>query len=406
MGFDGAEVGAQLTKGENGEIKWAVPSTEIIEGIQADVADLKNVVKGLNTNVGGLRADIEVLKLDVSTLQSDSSTLLGRIEGLETKIGSGDGTIDALIDAKINAFANKISDDGTVNTLKELVDYVADHGGEVATFAGDIASLKDLVGTDPVKDQIAAAIANSGHMSKAEAEDTLLSKVEAGAVYEKVKYEITNTPAGTLVSYGDKEIRVMVPANAQFVKQTVGGTGNANMYYMGFKAYAPEGAVSFKEGDRGVIVDEMFDFNGDFAGTDKFGRNYSICWFALASYDAASDTWSYFGKNSSVKKYIGWTYCVEWYDADGIVIGSDCIRVNLSNEACHNVIEPYAVKEIAVNGTLLDMIDGRVDITVPEFKDSDEIAVNQDGTLSIKAISFDKITQGATIIVMDGGAAV
>ena len=160
-------------------------------------------------------------------------------------------------------------------------------------------------------------------------------------VYVAKKYEISSKPEGTLVSYKENEIRVMVPADTKWVKQSVGSTGNSNMYYMGFKAYAPAGAASFKEGDRGVIIDEMFDFNGDFAGTDDHGRNYSICWLALASYDAKSDSWTYFGKNSSAEKYIGWDYVVEWYDANGIVIESDSIRINLSNEDCHNVTVPY-----------------------------------------------------------------
>ena len=169
-------------------------------------------------------------------------------------------------------------------------------------------------------------------------------KVEAAINEHMVKkFEITSIPEGTLVDMRDKEIRVMCPADTKWVKQTVGGTGNANMYYMGFKAYAPAGAVSFKEGERGVIIDEMFDFNGDFAGTDEYGRNYSICWLALASYDANSDTWTYFGKNSSAEKYIGWDYVVEWYNANGVVIASDCVRINLSNENCHSSTKPYYV---------------------------------------------------------------
>ena len=174
------------------------------------------------------------------------------------------------------------------------------------------------------------------------------AKNKAAAVNEHLmkKYEIAYKPEGTLVDYREKEIRVMCPANTKWVKQSVGPTGSDNYYYMGFKAYAPEGAVSFKEGDRGVIIDEMFDFNDEFAGTDEYGRNYSICWLALASYDKATDTWTYFGKNSSANKYIGWDYVVEWYNADGVVIASDCIRINLSNEQCHSLIEPYYVAGI------------------------------------------------------------
>lgn len=155
-------------------------------------------------------------------------------------------------------------------------------------------------------------------------------------VYVAKKFEITSKPIGTLVRYREDEIRVMCPADTEWIKQEVGPTGNSNMYYMAFKSYAPANAVSFKEGDRGVIIDEMFTFDSAFAGVDEYGRKYSICWLALASYDESSDTWTYFGKNSSAEKYIGWDYVVEWYDANGIVIESDQIRINLSNEDCHN----------------------------------------------------------------------
>ena len=158
----------------------------------------------------------------------------------------------------------------------------------------------------------------------------------------QVKYDISATPEGTLVNYGEKEIRVMCPANAKFVKQNVGNGGNANMYYMTFTSYAPDGAVTFKEGDRGVFVDEILNFETTAGtGVDKYGRKYKNHWFALASYDASTDKWTYFGKNSTTDKYIGWDYIVEWYDENGVAISSDSIRINLSNEDCHSVIKPY-----------------------------------------------------------------
>ena len=180
--------------------------------------------------------------------------------------------------------------------------------------------------------------------------------------YVARKYDISNTPAGTLINYGEHEIRVMCPADAEFVKQNVGANGNANMYYMTFKAYAPDDAVSFKEGDRGVIVDKMFTFDDSAAGVDEFGRKYSVCWLALANYDSASDTWNYFGKNSSESKYIGWDYVVEWYNENGVKVGFDSVRINLSNEDCHNINKPYymanyaTTQEVAIiKETVLDM---------------------------------------------------
>ena len=371
-GFDAAEIGAQPRKAADGTLEWVVPSTKVVD-------DLQTAVKELQTDISGL-------KNIVGTPEGATGTLLSRVEGLEKEM---------------DTIVSGLTDDGKVNTMMELISYVESHGKEAANMASDIKTLQQLVGGTSVNDQIMAIVKESGHMSEK----------KANAVFEHVKYEISHKPAGTLVDYRDKEIRVMVPAGHKWEKQSVGGAGNANMYYMGFKAYAPEGAVSFKEGDRGVIIDEMFDFNGDFAGTDEFGRKYSICWLALASYDSSSNTWNYYGKNSTIHKYIGWTYCVEWYDANGVVIGSDSIRINLSNEACHRNIEPYYmnafVKEVSVNGTLLELVEGRINIEIPEIKSSNEIAVSEDGTLSINTISFDKIVQNPeTVIVMDGGSAV
>lgn len=198
---------------------------------------------------------------------------------------------------------------------------------------------------------------------------TKIDAEEAGAKYLSKKYEIAYKPTGTLVDYRDKEIRVMCPADTEWVKQNVGSTGNANMYYMGFKAYAPEGAVSFKEDDQATIEDQtMYYFeDNDFAGVDELGRKYSIVWLALASYDESSNTWTYLGEKSNVEKYIGWYYSVEWYDADGVIIASDRIRINLTNEECHLDIEPYYMSDVTKE--LKAYTDSQIEAKISEISE-------------------------------------
>lgn len=160
------------------------------------------------------------------------------------------------------------------------------------------------------------------------------------ACYRPIKYEITDTPEGTMVDYRDKEIRIYCPDSVKFEKQNVGEGGNANMYYMTFITYAPEGAAYLREGDRGAILEEVISLDGGSGcGVDEYGRKYKKHWFALASYDEATDTWTYFGKNSSAIKYIGWTYVVAWYDENNRMIDTDILRINLSNKDCHLVLE-------------------------------------------------------------------
>ena len=73
---------------------------------------------------------------------SEVTGLSDKITEIDSKFttlnGTGEGSVSKTVDAAINDFATKISDDGTVNTFKELVDYVAAHGPEAATMAGNI----------------------------------------------------------------------------------------------------------------------------------------------------------------------------------------------------------------------------------------------------------------------------
>lgn len=224
------------------------------------------------------------------------------------------------------------------------------------------AEVADKVGMAELDEKIEKAVQESVETTNAYVDEKVETVVESAVEsaveaaiedkvdksYEKSMYEISHKPAGTIVDYRDKEIRVMCPVDTKWVKQEVGTNGNANMYYMGFKAYAPDDAVSFKEDDQAVIEDStMYYFeNNDFAGVDENGRKYSIVWLALASYDETSDTWTYFGAKSTTDKYVGWYYSVEWYNADGMMIASDCIRINLSNEDCHATIRPFYMSEV------------------------------------------------------------
>ena len=227
----------------------------------------------------------------------------------------------------------------TCFVISEACKYMMNSRGEWIRQAPP-ATTTDLTGyaTEKYVDEKIITATNSANTVSESLNDY---KAYVADCYRPIKYEIKNAPKGTVIDYRDKEIRVFCPADVVFTKQNVGANGNSNMYYMSFYAYAPEGAVSFKEGDRGVIVDEMHTFKDSAAGTDKYGRNYSVLWLALANYTESTDSWNYFGKTSNTSKYIGWNYIVEWYDAEGKMIDCDHIRINLSNEDCHNLLAPY-----------------------------------------------------------------
>lgn len=98
----------------------------------------------------------------------------------------------------------------------------------------------------------------------------------------------------------------------------------------------------------------------DFSTDDK-GRRYQPTWLALAKYDEASDSWTYYGENSTTDKYIGWDYRIDWYNSDGVMIASDSVRINLSNEGCHYTIEPYYIT--ALRSDIEELKENNADVT-------------------------------------------
>lgn len=313
---DGYSTSYKLKKTVNGEVTYVGDTINIAKDMVLQSATLETVTEANVPYDGAVVGDPYI---DMAFNDATQSHIYIPVNGLVDTYVAGNGI--SIVDGQISV---KIADNS--------------HG---------------LVAVDGAMTMLLATSKQDGAMSK---EDKAFIDSIPGvyatidrvnATVPQIKYNISNTPEGTLVNYGEKEIRIMCPKDAKFVKQQVGEGGNSNMYYMTFTTYAPEGAVTFKEGDRGVIIDEMLNFDTT-AGTgiDKYGRKYKNHWFALASYDSGSDSWTYFGKNSSAEKYIGWDYIVEWYNANGVAIASDCIRINLSNEDCHNITVPYYVSKL------------------------------------------------------------
>lgn len=296
---------------------------EKIQVLESTISELKEIVGSEVDNTGLFATINEKANIENVYTKSEIDNIISSVYVYKGTVNSfADLPIDNL---KIGDVYNIEQGDLSLNILPG--DNVVWNGEEWDKLAG-LVDLSSYITKDVVEDEVT----------------NLLEKTKK--LFKHKKFEILGTPKGTLIQERESEIRVFVPSDAEFVKQSVGATGNPNMYYMQFRAYAPDNAASFKEGDRGVIVDEMFTFNDAFAGVDEFGRKYSVCWLALASYDANSDTWTYFGKNSTVNKFIGWSYVVEWYDENGDIIFADSIRINLSNENCHSSVEPYYLQDI------------------------------------------------------------
>lgn len=207
VGFEAAATGAQLTKGSDGNVSWVVPSTETVDGLQSTVS-------GLSTRVTANENAIATLN------------------------GDGEGSVTKAVDDAINNFATNISADGTVNTFKELVDYVAEHAPEAADMAADISSLQTLVGDEEVSAQIDAAIGKLNF--------------EDGAQVNKIESVSIN---GTALTITDKNVNIPVGGDSlgvvkQSTEITIATDGTLGVGEISFdKIAAGEDIVTFDGGD-------------------------------------------------------------------------------------------------------------------------------------------------------------
>ena len=112
---------------------------------QADkgVADAKTA----DDKAVAAQKDVDALETIVGA--DDTAGLRKRIKTNEDAIGvlkgTGEGSVTKAVNDAIDAFATKATDNGTIDTFKELVDWVATHPEVVNGLTGDINKLKAIL---------------------------------------------------------------------------------------------------------------------------------------------------------------------------------------------------------------------------------------------------------------------
>lgn len=283
----------------------------------------------------------------------------GKLENLDAAIS------EKLVDSYDILFMKDKNDKAVIGWIDAQGNpvIVTDEKADLTELEADVAELETVVSTKANAEEVNAEISalasevatkvGSKEVANAVVEAKAYVETEVGealeevdASYEKVKFKISDVPVGTLIDYRNGEIRVMSPSNTVWTKQAVGNGGNQNAYYMTFKTICTyDNAVGYMEhingqSDTTILTDLK---------VDQYGRRYQPTWLSMAIYDATTDTWTYRGAESTKEKYVGWSYRIDWYDANGVMVGSDSVRINLSNESCHSVIEPYYANDVLNN---------------------------------------------------------
>lgn len=141
----------------------------------AKTADVTETLKAYqtieahNTYAATVASKFTTVDENIATNAGDIADLKEALDGL---IDENQGSIQDMIDASINDFATKISDDGTVNTFKELVDWAGEHNADaVGEIVANIAeNAKDIAALETKMGDAEAAIAKKAEQSALEAE--------------------------------------------------------------------------------------------------------------------------------------------------------------------------------------------------------------------------------------------
>ncbi|GAY30672.1 hypothetical protein [Prevotella sp. MGM2] len=170
-----------------------------VAGVDVPVKGLAALAYKANVSVDDLNAALAAV-INGKAESSTVAALSGKIDVLN---GSGTGSVSKAITDAFNDFATKVSDDGVVNSYKELIDWAATHGGEATQMAAAITNIENLlvgIGGDgnpaTVNAAITAAINNlniGNYYTKTETNTELDKKVDKVAGYGLSKNDFTDS---------------------------------------------------------------------------------------------------------------------------------------------------------------------------------------------------------------------
>lgn len=204
-------------------------SATVVDLINSKVTAIDTAAGALDTRVESAEAAIDAIEADYLKA-ADKEALQTQVTANKNAIdvlnGTGEGSVDKQITDAINKFASDVSDDSTVNTFKELVDWAASHTSEAADIvsnvtanANAISALQTKVGTIPetsaaadvisyVDEQVAAekTRAEAAEVSIGERIDALEGSVGTGGSVDS-KIETAKEEAVTSAkTYTDAEV--------------------------------------------------------------------------------------------------------------------------------------------------------------------------------------------------------
>lgn len=158
---------------EDHETRLAAAEGKVTQ-FEGDISNLTDATTELGEKATQLRTDVDAAKGIADANATAIATLTA---------DSGEGSVAQTVTDAINDFATKLSDNGDIDTFKELVDYVAKHGSEFSGLVGEVAANKDAI---------------SNLVGKEGQQGAIDAKIEAAIAAENLSQYATDEDLSTL----------------------------------------------------------------------------------------------------------------------------------------------------------------------------------------------------------------
>lgn len=147
--FDAA--GAAQTAEANAKL-YADGKDTAIAAAKTAGENAQKAVDALADKVGAVTEGKTVVGMIADATYNDTAikaSIKNNTDAIATLNGTSavDGSVDKKVADAINEFATKVSDDQTINTFKELIDYAAAHKDEYSTLSGEVQTNKTAIAT-------------------------------------------------------------------------------------------------------------------------------------------------------------------------------------------------------------------------------------------------------------------
>jgi hypothetical protein len=272
--------------GDGFEIAWFEPNPTTVEGLQSEITALSGSVNALSGKV-----DSKANSADVYTKDEAESRFMTEEE----------------VDKRVNKVIADAVDNDSIENLTQLVEYIAEHGGEAASMAQSIQTIEGQLNgleksSGAVKGYVDAAIGGlniSQYATKGEVGEVvnaLSTKADKSSVYTKEeidnkgfltehqdisgKADKTDLEALERVVNGDESTEGTIKNQIKAVKDSIPTTGDINSLIEA-KGYATTNDLN--DALEGKATEEWV--NGKLAG---YATNDSVI---QALQDNATQTW-------------------------------------------------------------------------------------------------------------------